>query len=106
MSEACVIYTYTVHRDDPAFQRWEQVDFPDASYFSTLEEVRAEVMDLWEDKHNVFPDGVPTIQIERIETLPLTQDSLLLLLNKGFRPFIADYQILEIIAGDLGSKGV
>lgn len=106
MSEACVIYTYTVHRDAPESQRWEQANFPDASYFSTLEEVRAEVTDLLEDKHNVFPDGVPTIQIERIETLPLTQDSLLLLLNKGFRPFIADYQILEIIAGDLGSKGV
>ncbi|CUX18196.1 hypothetical protein AGR4C_Cc160260 [Agrobacterium tumefaciens str. Kerr 14] len=30
---------------------------------------------------------------------------MLLLLNKGFKPFIADYQILEIIADDLGSVG-
>ncbi|MGV1954195.1 hypothetical protein ACQZ5G_11210 [Agrobacterium sp. 22-214-1] len=78
MSEPCIIYTYTVHRDDPDFDRWEHVD---------------------------FPDGIPTIQIERIETLPITQDSLLLLLNKGFRPFITDYHILEIIADDFGSMG-
>ncbi len=97
MSEPCILYTYTVQRDDLDNLRWEHVDFPDASYFSTLDEVRAEVMDLFEDKHHVFPEGVPTIQIERIETLPITKDSLLLLLNKGFKLFITDYRILEII---------
>lgn len=105
MSEPCIIYTYTVHHDDPDFDRWEHVDFPNASYFSTFEEVRAEVMDLHENRRKDFPHGIPTIQIERIETLPITQDSLLLLLNKGFRPFITDYQILEIIADDVGSMG-
>ncbi|CUX18207.1 hypothetical protein AGR4C_Cc160261 [Agrobacterium tumefaciens str. Kerr 14] len=62
MSEPCIIYTYTVHRDDPDFDRWEHVDVPDASYFSTFEEVRAEVMDLHENRRKDFPNGIPTIR--------------------------------------------
>ncbi|NTF47052.1 hypothetical protein [Rhizobium rhizogenes] len=97
MSEPCILYTYTIQSDDPDNKRWKCAELPDALFFSTLDEVRAEVIDLREDTDEVFPDGVPPIRIERIETLPVTKESLLILLNKGIEPFITDYEIVEIM---------
>lgn len=97
MSEPCILYTYTVQRDDPDNTRWKYAELPDRAYFSTLDEVRAEVIDLREDTDEVFPDGAPRFQIERIETLPVTKESLLILLNRGIEPFIIGYEIVEIM---------
>lgn len=97
MSELCILYTYTVQRDDPDNTRWKYAQFPDRAYFSTLDEVRAEVIDLREDPDEVFPDGMQRFQIERIETLPITNESLLILLNKGLEPFMTGHEIVEIM---------
>ncbi|NSZ50779.1 hypothetical protein G6L63_23010 [Agrobacterium vitis] len=97
MSEPCVLYTYTIQSDDPDNTRWKYAELPDRAYFSTLDEVRAEVTDLRKDRDDVFPNGAPPFQIERIETLPVTKESLLILLNKGLEPFITDYEFVEIM---------
>lgn len=97
MSELCVLYTYTLHRDDPHNARWKYAELPDNAYFETLEEVRAEVMDLLDDTDETSPDGQRRIQIERITTLPVTKESLLILINRGLEPFIVDYEVVEIM---------
>ncbi|MBX5141235.1 hypothetical protein HJB79_21055 [Rhizobium lentis] len=97
MSEPCILYTYTIQSDDPGNKRWKHAELPDRAFFPTLDEVLAEVIDLREDADEVFPNGMPSIQIERIETLPVTKESLLTLLNEGLEPFITNYEIVEIM---------
>ncbi|MBD0417129.1 hypothetical protein [Oryzicola mucosus] len=97
MSELCVLYTYTLHSEDPHNTRWKYAELPDNAYFETLDEVRTEVIDLLEDTDETSPNSKRRIQIERITTLPATKESLLTLINWGLEPIIIDYEVVEIM---------
>ncbi|MDC9813924.1 hypothetical protein [Rhizobium binxianense] len=76
--------------------RWAYTGTPDISYH-TYEEARAGVMAMLKDIA-AEPDETPGVQlIERIETLPITRDTLLALLNDGVGAVLKSYEIVETV---------
>lgn len=76
--------------------RWAHTGTSDIFYYSH-EEARADVMAMLMDIA-AEPEETPGVQlIERIETLPITKDTLLTLLNDGVGAVLKSYEIVETV---------
>ncbi|MBX4952696.1 hypothetical protein HJA95_24680 [Rhizobium binae] len=76
--------------------RWAYTGTPDI-FYHTHEDARADIMAMLKQIEDE-PDETPGVhQIERIETLPVSKDTLLALLNGGMGAFIKSYEIVEIV---------
>ncbi|MGV2184098.1 hypothetical protein [Rhizobium rhizogenes] len=88
-------YTYSA-ATKPEEQRWAYTGIPD-NFFGDIHSARAAVLELRNDIID-DPDGEwPRMHIERIETLPVSQDTLLAFLNDGVAALIKRYEIVETI---------
>lgn len=88
-----VFYTSRLERD-PREDRWAYTGIPDI-FYQTYEEARADVMAMLKNIE-AEPDETPCVHlIERVETLPITKDSLLALLNQGMGAVLKSYEIVE-----------
>lgn len=76
--------------------RWAYTGTPDI-FYHTHDEARAGLMAMLRDIE-AEPEETPGVQlIERIETLPMTKDTLLALLNDGVGAVLKSYEIVETI---------
>lgn len=88
-------YTYS-QAGIPSEERWVQTGIPDI-FFEDPEEVRSAVIALREDVAADPEVEWPTLVIEKIETVPISQSSILALLNNGPGAFVASREIIETI---------
>lgn len=73
-----------------------QTGIPDI-FFDDPEEVRKAVIALREDVAADPEVDWPTLVVEKIETVPINQSSILALLNEGPGAFVAGREIIETV---------
>jgi len=84
--------------------RWRNDGIGDA-FFASAEKARAAVVEL-RDAVADEPDHVlPPMRLERIETVPITRDAMLALLNEGVGAIIGTYDIVATIEGGANGEG-
>lgn len=88
-------YTYS-QAGIPLEERWAQTGIPDI-FFDDREQARRAVIGLRDDVTADPEVEWPTMILEKIETAPVTQSSVLALLNNGPGAFIASYDVIETI---------
>ncbi len=78
--------------------RWKNDGIGDA-FFASAHNARAAIIEL-RDAVAQEPDQVaPSMRLERIETVPITQEAMLALLNEGVGAIVKTYNIVEMIEG-------
>ncbi|WP_339073092.1 hypothetical protein [Sinorhizobium meliloti] len=93
--QSFVFYTSRL-QGDPGEDRWAYTGIPDI-FYHTYEEAHADVMAMLKDLE-AEPDETPGVHlIERIETLPMTKDTLLALLNEGMGAVLKSYDVVETV---------
>ncbi|MFS8050868.1 hypothetical protein [Rhizobium sp. BR 314] len=92
--ESFTFYTYSrANRDG---DRWAYTGIPDV-FFHEEDETREALRELRRDVESDPEDTWPPMQLEKIETLPISRESIFALLNDGVGSFIKSYEIIDII---------
>lgn len=89
------LFTYSPVRDSEE-PRWKETGIPNA-FLGSIEEVRAEIIGLQDDLEAAGEEPLSPIRIEKIETLPMSQANLLILLNNGIGAFLKSYEVVETL---------
>jgi hypothetical protein len=93
-SESFTFYTYSLAIHDR--DRWAYTGIPDIFFHSETEARQA----LHELRRDVIGSAEETwwpMQLEKIETLPITRESIFALLNDGVGAFVQSYEVIDII---------
>lgn len=90
--QSFTFYTYA-RVDDAREDRWAYTGLPDLFF----EDEAAARSALHELRRDVGDDRWPSMQIEKIETLPISKESIFALLNDGVGAFVKSYEVVEII---------
>lgn len=100
MSAAPSFTLFTYSPDvEPGEARWRDDGIADA-FFGSAENARAAIVELREAVAEE-PDHIwPPMRLERIETVPVTKDTILALLNDGVGAIVKAYDIIETIGGE------
>ncbi|MCA1441908.1 hypothetical protein I6F07_17130 [Ensifer sp. IC4062] len=93
MTEQSFVF-YTSSSEGSPGSRWEYTGIPDI-FYQSYEEARDEVMAMRKEMAAEHDEKPGVHLIERIETLPVSQETLLALLNEGMGAFIKSYEIVE-----------
>ncbi|MQW85987.1 hypothetical protein [Sinorhizobium saheli] len=91
--ESLTFYTYA-RVDEGRDDSWAYTGIPDI-FFSDEDGAREALRELRADVESDNEEW-PPMQLEKIETLPISKDSILALLNDGMGAFMKSYAILEI----------
>jgi len=92
--ESFTFYTYSqTNRDD---DRWAYTGIPDV-FFLDEDEAREGLRELRRDVESDPDDTWPPMQLEKIETLPISRESILALLNDGVGAFVKSYEVIDVI---------
>ena len=94
-SESLTFYTYASvdkGRDD----RWAFIGIQ-WSFFCDEDSAREALRELREDVESEPESTWSPMQLEKIETVPLSKESLLALLNDGVGAIVKSYEIIDII---------
>lgn len=84
--------------------RWRDDGIGDA-FFASVDKARAAVVEL-RDAVAEEPNYIlPPMRLERIETVPITRDAMLALLNEGVGAIVGTYDIVETIDGGANGEG-
>lgn len=84
--------------------RWRDDGIGDA-FFASAEKARAAIVELRNAVADDPDHALPPIRLERIETVPITRDAMLALLNEGVGAIIGAYDIVETIEGGANGEG-
>lgn len=99
MSEAPSFTFFTNSPDvEPLEARWHDDGIGDA-FFASAKKARAAIVELREVVAQEPDQVVPSMRLERIETVPVTQETMLALLNEGVGAIVETYDIVETIEG-------
>ncbi|MGO4569341.1 hypothetical protein AB4Z52_30920 [Rhizobium sp. 2YAF20] len=79
-------------RDD----RWAYTGIPDI-FFYDEGSAREALRELREDVESEPESSWPPMQLEKIETVPISRESIFALLNDGIGAFVKSYEIIDII---------
>lgn len=97
---ACLLQSFTLYTyspsTEPESERWADPGVPDF-FFDDIHAVREAVMTLRKDITSDPERDWPPMRIEKLETLPLSKQALLSLLNDGVGAFLKSYEVVEII---------
>lgn len=96
-SPSFTFFTYSLvfPREEP---RWRDDGCRD-TFFATMENVRKAVAAVRDEVSHERDQDVPSMHIERIETVPLTMDAVLALLNEGVGAIVKRYDVIETVEG-------
>lgn len=84
---------------EPLETRWRD-DGIGSVFFASAETARAAILEL-RNAIAVEPDNdCPPMRIERIETVPVTKEAFISLLNDGVGAIVKTYAIIETIGGE------
>lgn len=81
----------------PEALRWKGEEQNSSPFFGNIDEARRAVLALREKTCREF--SWEPVRLEKIQTLPLTPQTLLTLINHGVGAIIESYDILELIEG-------
>jgi hypothetical protein len=97
-SPSFIFYTYSpeLHPVEP---RWRDDGIGDA-FFGNAETARAAIVALRGVVADEPGHDCPPMRLERIETVPVTRDAILALLNDGVGAIVKSYDIIETIGGE------
>lgn len=93
--ESLTFYTYA-RVDEGRDDRWAYTGIPEI-FFCDEDSAREALRELRGDIESDEDDEWPPMQLEKIETLPISKESILALLNDGIGAFVKRYEIIEII---------
>ncbi|WP_026616825.1 hypothetical protein [Ensifer aridi] len=94
-SESLTFYTYA-RVDEGRDDRWAYTGIPEI-FFYDEDSAREALRELRGDVESDQDDEWPPMQLEKIETLPISKASILALLNEGVGAFVKSYEIIEIV---------
>lgn len=94
-SESLTFYTYACV-DEGRGDRWAYTGLPNF-FFSDEEDVREALRELRGDIESDPDDAWAPMQLEKVETHPISRESVLALLNGGIGAFVKRYEIIDII---------
>ncbi|ACP22420.1 hypothetical protein NGR_b09670 (plasmid) [Sinorhizobium fredii NGR234] len=92
--ESLTFYTYA-RVDEGRDDRWAYTGIPDF-FFCDEDGAREALCELRGDVESEDDEWLP-MQLEKIETLPISTESILALLNDGVGAFVKSYEIVEVI---------
>lgn len=97
-SPSFTYYTFSpeLHPVEP---RWRDDGIGDA-FFTNAETARAAIVALRDAVADEPDHDCPPMRLERIETVPVTRDAILALLNDGVGAIVKTYHIIEMIGGE------
>jgi hypothetical protein len=97
-SPSFIFYTYLpeLHPVEP---RWRDDGIGDA-FFRNAETARAAIVAARDAVADDPGHDWPPMRLERIETVPVTKDAFLALLNDGVGAIVRSYNIIETIGGN------
>lgn len=78
--------------------RWRDDGIGDV-FFASAEKARAAVDELRDAIADEPDHDLPPMRVERIETVPVTKEAMLALLNKGVGAIVGAYEIVQTIEG-------
>lgn len=93
-----IFYTYSPDVE-PLEARWRADGIGDA-FFGNAEAARAGIVELRDAVTGEPGHDWPPMRLERIETVHVTRDALLALLNDGVGAIVRTYDIIETIGGN------
>lgn len=97
MSQGNSFTLYTYARVDPAREdRWAYTGILDF-FFDNEESARQQLRELRADVEREAGYIWLPMQLEKIETLPVSRESVLALLNDGVGAFVKNYEIIEVV---------
>ena len=91
------LFTYSPNIE-PLEARWRDDGIGDA-FFGNAEAARAAIVELRDAVADEPGHDWPAMRLERIETVPVTKDAFLALLNDGVDAIVKTYDIIETIGG-------
>jgi hypothetical protein len=91
-------YTYS-SAVEPLEARWRDDGVGDA-FFGNADAARAAIEELRDAVANEPGHDCPSMRLERIETVPVTRDAFLALLNDGVGSIVRNYDIIDTIGGN------
>jgi len=92
------LFTYSPD-GEPLESRWRDDGIGDA-FFVSAETARAAIIELRDAVTGEPDNDCPPMRIERIETVPVTMEALLALLNDGVGAIVNTYVVVETIGGE------
>ncbi|MCW1410740.1 MULTISPECIES: hypothetical protein [Rhizobium] len=93
--ESFTFYTYA-RVDDARDDRWAYTGIPD-EFFDSEGAAREALRQLRRDVESDPNDLWVPMQLEKIETLPISKESIFALLNEGVGAFVKRYEIIDVI---------
>ena len=84
--------------------RWRDDGIGDA-FFASAEMARAAIVELRDAVADDPAHILPSMRLERIETVPVTKEAMLALLNEGVGAIVGTYDIVETIEGGANGEG-
>ncbi|MEX2745613.1 hypothetical protein [Rhizobium mongolense] len=93
--ESFTFYTYA-RVDEDRDDRWAYTGIPEI-FFYDEESAREALLELRGDVASDEDDEWLPMQLEKIETRPISRESIFALLNDGIGAFVKSYEIIEII---------
>ncbi len=92
------LFTYS-SAIDPLEMRWRDNGIGDA-FFGNAETARAAIVELRDAVADEPGHDWPPMRLERMETVPVTREAFLALLNDGVGAIVKTYDIIETIGGN------
>lgn len=93
--ESFTFYTYA-RVDESRGDRWAYTGLPNF-FFSDEDGARAALRELRGDIESDPDDTWTPMQLEKIETLPVSRENILALLNDGIGAFVRRYEIIDTL---------
>ncbi|AGS25164.1 hypothetical protein [Rhizobium etli] len=94
-SPSYTFYTYSLvndHRDD----RWAYTGIP-GIFFNDAESARRDLLELRRDVESEQGCKWSPMRLEKIETLPVSKECILALLNSDMGAFVKSYEVIDVI---------
>lgn len=93
--ETYTFYTYASASKD-GHARWAYTGIPEI-FFHDEESAREALRQLREDVESELENNWSRMYLEKIETLPISKESVFALLNDGVGAFVKSYEIIDTI---------
>lgn len=89
-----VFFTYS--HVEPNAARWENTGIP-SIFYSDIEAARRDIQELRQEIAADLEVPLQKLYLEKIETHPVSKDTILALLNQGVGAFIKTHEVVDII---------
>ncbi|WP_392714214.1 hypothetical protein [Rhizobium ruizarguesonis] len=93
--QSFTFYSYAIV-DENSDDRWAYTGIPEI-FFYDEDSAREALRELREDVESEPENSWAPMQLEKIETIPISRESIFALLNDGVGAFVKSYEIIDIV---------